>query len=176
MVIFKILLMKMYKLLPFLALLLSMGACQDREKEITKEKEVVVEKDTWDEKQAMTDWRNAWNKNDAQSLEAATADDAVLFLDGKAHRQDSVSAWIQSSASWMKDLSTTSVMKNRGKNFAYEAGTYTHASRENDTMRGSGTYTVIWERTGKENDWSIKLMDITPQMERDTTAMTSQER
>lgn len=166
--------MKMYKLLPFLALLLILGACQDREKEEPVEEEVMME-DEWDADQAMTDWRDAWNQNDAQSLEAATADDAVLFFNGKALRQDSVTAWIQNSASWMKNLRTTSVMKNKAENFAYEAGTYTHATTENDTMQMAGTYTVIWERSGGENEWAIKLMDVSPQMQMDSMPMPKQE-
>lgn len=167
----------MYKLLPFLALLLIFGACQDREREMADDDAMEAEEmDTWNEDQAMADWRDAWNQNDPQSLRQSTADDAVLFLNGKAHRQDSVTAWIENSASWMKNLRTTSVMKNRGDNFAYEAGTYTHASTQNDTMQGSGTYTVIWERNGNDNEWSIKLMDISPQTQMDTMAMPDQQR
>lgn len=161
----------MYEILPVLALLLVMGSCQDREREITDENERMAEEtDTWNVDEAMADWRDAWNSNDAQNLEAATADDAVLLLNGKAHRQDSVSAWIQNSSTWMKDLSTSSVMKNKTGNVAYEAGTYTHASTENDTLQASGTYTVIWERSGNQGDWSIKLMDISPQTQMDTMA------
>lgn len=166
--------MKMYKLLPFLGILLILGACQNEAKEEVAEEEVMVE-DTWDADEAMADWRDAWNKNDAKSLEAVTAEDVVLLFDGKAHRQDSVSAWIENSASWMKNLRTTSVMKNKGENFAYEAGTYTHATTENDTMQMGGTYTVIWERNGDQNEWVIKLMDITPKTEMDTVPMPNQQ-
>ncbi len=169
--------MKMYRLLPFLVLLLIFGACQDREREVADDEEMMAEEaDTWDEDQAMANWRDAWNQNDAQSLEAATADDAVLLLNGKAHKQDSVSLWIQNSSSWMKDLRTTSVMKNKDDNIAYEAGTYTHATTENDTMQMGGTYTVIWERNGNQNEWSIKLMDISPQTQMDTMPMPDQQR
>lgn len=168
--------MKMYRLLPFLALLLILGACQDREREVAEEDEMIAhEADSWDENEAMTNWREAWNENDAQSLEAATADDVVLLFDGKAHRQDSVSAWIQNSASWMKNLRTTSVMKNRADNVAYEAGTYTHATKENDTTQMAGTYTVIWERSGNQNEWGIKLININPQVQRDTMTMPNQQ-
>lgn len=166
--------MKMYKLLPFLGILLILGACQDTAKEEVAEEEVMVE-DTWDADEAMADWRDAWNKNDAKSLEAVTSEDVVLLFDGKAHQQDSVSAWIENSASWMKNLRTTSVMKNKGENFAYEAGTYTHATTENDTMQMGGTYTVIWERNGDQNEWAIKLMDITPETEMDTMPMPNQQ-
>lgn len=161
--------MKMYTLLPLLALLLTIASCQDREREVADEDDIMAEEaDTWNVDQAMTNWRDAWNQNDAQSLEAATADDAVLFLNGKAQREDSVSVWIENSSSWMKDLRTTSVMKNKTGNVAYEAGTYTHSSTENDTMQASGTYTVIWERSGDQSDWAIKLMDISPQNQMDT--------
>jgi len=166
--------MKMYKLLPFMALLLILGSCQDTAKEEVAEEEVMAE-DTWDADEAMADWRDAWNKNDAQSLEAVTADDVVLLFNGKAHRQDSVSAWIENSASWMKNLRTTTVMKNKGENFAYEAGTYTHATTENDTMQMGGTYTVIWERSGDQNEWAIKLMDVTPKTEMDSMPMPNQQ-
>ena len=166
--------MKMYRLLPLLALLLVFGACQDREREVVEEQEMMNE-DTWDSDEAMANWRDAWNQNDAQTLEAATADDAVLFLDGKTHRQDSLSAWIENSASMMRNLRTTSVMKNRADDFAYEAGTYTHATTENDTLQMGGTYTVIWERNGNQNEWSIKLMDISPQTQMDTMAMANQQ-
>ena len=166
--------MKTYKLLPFLAWLLIFGACQDREREVAEDEEVMVQ-DDWDADQAMTDWRDAWNQNDAQSLEGVTADDAVLFFNGKVRRQDSVSAWIQNSASWMKNLRTTTVMKNKAENFAYEAGTYTHATTENDTLQMGGTYTVIWERNGDQNEWSIKLMNISPETEMDSMPMPQQE-
>jgi ketosteroid isomerase-like protein len=167
--------MKMYKLLPFLGLLLILGACQDREREEMAEEEEVMAEDTWDSDEAMADWRDAWNQNDAQSLEAATADDVVLLFNGKAHKQDSVTAWIENSASWMKNLRTTPVMKNKGEDFAYESGTYTHATTENDTMQMKGTYTVIWERSGDQNEWSIKLMDVTPEMPMDSMPMPQQE-
>ena len=166
--------MKTYKLLPFLAWLLIFGACQDREREVAEDEEVMVQ-DDWDADQAMKDWRDAWNQNDAQSLEGVTADDVVLFFNGKVHRQDSVSDWIQSSASWMKNLRTTTVMKNKAENFAYEAGTYTHATTENDTLQMGGTYTVIWERNGDQNEWSIKLMNISPETEMDSMPMPQQE-
>jgi ketosteroid isomerase-like protein len=168
--------MKMYKLLPFLGLLLILGSCQDREREEAEEDEMVMEEtDDWDADEAMTDWRDAWNKNDAQSLEAATADDVVLMFNGKAHQQDSVTSWIQNSSSWMKNLRTTPVMKNKGVDFAYESGTYTHVTTENDTMQMKGTYTVIWERSGDQNEWSIKLMDVTPEMPMDSMPMSQQE-
>ncbi len=163
--------MKMYKLFPILALLLAFGSCQDREREVADEDDLMVEEtDNWNVDEAMANWRDDWNQNDAQKLEAATADDAVLLLNGKAHRQDSVSAWIENSSSWMKDLRTTSVMKNKAGNLAYEAGTYSHTYKENDTMQAAGTYTVIWERSGDQGDWAIKLMDISPQTEMDTIA------
>lgn len=168
--------MKMYSVIPFLALLLMLGACQDKEREVADENDMMTaEADTWNEDEAMTNWRNSWNNNDAESLEAATADDAVLFFDGKAHRQDSISSWIQNSSAWMKDLQTTSVMKNRADDFAYEAGTYTHSTTENDTMQMAGTYTVIWERSGNQNEWFVKLMDITPNMQQDTMTMPNQQ-
>ncbi|MFD0978006.1 YybH family protein [Salinimicrobium gaetbulicola] len=158
--------MKLIKLIPLLALLFFMGACgENRSEEVVEEDEMVAEEaDMWDSNKAMTDWRDAWNKNDAAAVESMTADDATLFLNGKAHTQDSVTAWIQNSSSWMKDLKTTSVYKDRGEEFAFEAGTYTHSHKENDTLSMQGTYTVIWER-GDGKEWAIKLMDVSPMMD-----------
>lgn len=164
--------MKLLKLTPVLALLLVLGACNDREREAAEVEEVVVE-DNWDADEAMNTWRDDWNANDSTSLRAATANDAVLFIEGKAHRNDSVSAWINNSASWMNRLETTPVVKNKGEKFAYEAGTYTHSTRENDTLQMQGTYTVIWERMGE--DWKIKLMDISPEVDLPPMAMQEQE-
>lgn len=55
-------------------------------------------------------------------------------------------------------------MKKKGDNIAYEAGTYMHGTKENDSLKMAGTYTVIWERDG-DNEWVIKLMDISPEMD-----------
>lgn len=157
--------MKLTKLLPMLALLFMMVACGEKKTEEAEEGDMVVqEKDTWDADKAMTDWRDAWNKNDAKTLESVTADDVTLFINGKSHTQDSVTSWIEESSSWMKDLKTTSVMKKKGDNIAYEAGTYMHGTKENDSLKMAGTYTVIWERDG-DNEWVIKLMDISPEMD-----------
>lgn len=154
--------MKLTKLLTFIALLLLFGACGDNKTEEVEQDDMVVEEtDMWDANKAMTDWRDAWNKNDAEALESVTADDVTLLINGKSHTQDSVSSWIQNSSSWMKDLKTTSVMKNKGDHIAYEAGTYMHGTKENDSLQMSGTYTVIWERED-DNEWAIKVMDISP--------------
>lgn len=59
-------------------------------------------------------------------------------------------------------------MKNSGDNIVYEAGTYTHGMRENDTLELEGTYTVIWERMTEKNEWEIKLIDISPKNELDS--------
>lgn len=155
--------MKLIKFLPFLSLLFLMGACNDRERESTELEEEVVVEDSWDADAAMSEWRDDWNANDSTSLRATTANDAVLFLEGKAQRNDSVTAWINNSASWMKDLRTTPVIKNKGENLAFEAGTYTHSTRQNDTLQMQGTYTVVWERMGEE--WKIKLIDVSPEVD-----------
>lgn len=154
--------MKLIRTIPFLFFLLIVAACNDREKEAAEVEEVVVV-ETWDADAAMEEWRQDWNANDSTSLRAATADDAVLFMEGKAHQNDSLTAWINNSSSWMKDLQTTALVKNKGEDFAYEAGTYTHSTKENDTLQMQGTYTVVWERMGEE--WKIKLMDVSPEMD-----------
>lgn len=158
--------MKLIKLLPLMALMFFMVSCgENKTEEAIEEDDMEMEEvDSWDSDQAMTSWRDAWNKNDAMAVESMTADDATLFLNGKAHTQDSITSWIQNSSSWMKDLQTTSVFKDRGEDFAFEAGTYTHTTKDNDTLSMQGTYTVIWER-GDDKEWAIKLMDISPVME-----------
>lgn len=153
----------------WLLLILIGISCQDRETREVEDEEVIQE-DTWNADEAMTQWRDAWNQNDAQALQSVTADDAVLLLNGRVHREDSVTNWMENSSSWMKDLNTSSAMKNKGVDLAYEAGSYTHRTTENDTLEMRGTYTVIWERNGNENEWEIKLMDISPDMQMDTIA------
>lgn len=165
--------MKLTKLLPFLAILFLMGACGENRTEEAEQDDMAAEKtDTWDADKAMTEWRDAWNQSDTMALKSVTADDVTLFINGKSHTKDSVTSWIENSASWMKDLETTSVMKKKADNVAYEAGTYMHVTKENDSVRMEGTYTVIWE-LGDDNEWAIKLMDISPKM--DSMAMPKQQ-
>ncbi|GAB2760503.1 hypothetical protein [Salinimicrobium soli] len=154
--------MKFLKLIPVFSLIFFLGACNDGEKEVAVEDEIVVE-DNWDADAAMGEWRDDWNANDSTSLRAATANDAVLFMEGKAHRNDSVTTWINNSSKWMKNLRTTPVVKKKGEDFAFEAGTYTHGTTASDTMQMAGTYTVVWERA--DDEWKIKLMDISPEVD-----------
>lgn len=158
--------MKLIKLTPVLALMFFLGACGDNKNEEAEKEDVMMteEVEDWDSDKAMADWRDAWNQNDSTGIESMTHSDVTLFLNGKAHTQDSVTAWIRNSSSWMNDLETTSVYKNKGENFAFEAGTYTHSTKENDSLSMQGTYTVIWER-GDDKEWSIKLMDVSPMTE-----------
>lgn len=157
--------MKLTKLLAIMVLIFLMGACGENRKEEAEQDEMVAEEtEMWDADKAMTDWRDAWNSNNAEGVESMTADDASLFMNGKSHTPDSITSWIQNTTSWMKDLKTTSVKKNKGDNIAYEAGTYTHVTTENDSTQMEGTYTVIWERDG-DNEWAITLMDISPKMD-----------
>jgi len=54
-----------------LALLFMIVACGEKKTEEAEEGDMVAqEKDTWDADKAMTDWRDAWNKNDAKTLES----------------------------------------------------------------------------------------------------------
>lgn len=149
-----------------MALLFLMGACgENKTEEAVEEEEMVAEEvDMWDSDKAMTDWRDAWNKNDPMAVEAMTADDVTLFMNGKAHKQDSVTSWIKNSSSMMKNLKTSPVYKDKGEDFAFEAGTYIHNTQQNDTLQMKGTYTVIWER-GDDKEWAIKLIDVSPSMD-----------
>lgn len=169
--------MNIYRIFLVSFLLMFSTACQDREnKQAEVETAMEQENDSWNEEKAMTNWKKAWNTQDVQSIKSATADDAVLFFNGKAHREDSLSLWIQNSAALIKNLRTTSLMKNRAENLAYEAGTYTHATTENDTVQIAGTYTLIWERAKDQNDWAIKLIIISPQNQRDSTGIINPQR
>lgn len=160
--------MKISHLISLGICLLFWVACQDRE--TNERQEEKIPEDNWNADDAMMQWRNAWNDNDADALEAVTADDAVLFMNGKVHREDSISNWIKNSSSWMADLNTSTIAKKKGTDFAYEAGSYTHKTTENDTTEMSGTYTVVWERTANQK-WRIKVMDISPVMEQDSIAL-----
>lgn len=141
---------------------LVLTACEDRrEPDQVDESSVTVDNDNSD--QAMKDWEQAWNSNDPNALKSFTADDAVLLLAGETVSNDSIDVWIDSTAVWMKNLRTNSVMKEKSENFAWEAGTYTHETTRNDTLRGNGTYTFIWERAEEGGEWKLKLMNIAPE-------------
>lgn len=166
--------MKLLKLFPLLALMM-LVSCNTGKKEKAEEKEEgMAEMRTSDE--SMKDWVAAWNHNDAQSVQAGMADDAVLLMDGMAKTDDSVASWIKNGTAMMKDLKTKTVMKNSGDNIAYEAGTFSHSSKENDSLKFEGTYTVVWERMKGENnksDWKIKVMSVSDKTGQDSLHMNA---
>ncbi len=146
-------------------MLMLLAACEERQ-ETTAEAEMAgVETPNPDE--AMEGWREAWNANDAQRLKDYAADDAVLLMYGQRISGDELNSWMDTTASWMRDLRTESLMNEKGDNFAWESGTYNHGTSENDTLQMSGTYTLIWHRADDQNDgdWKIRVMDISPEQQ-----------
>lgn len=142
-----------------------MPGCGEKEERTAENEMEAAEVPNPDE--AMDGWSDAWNTNDSQRLMEYSADDAVLLIWGRQMTGDSLKTWMDSTASWMKDLRTTALMTEKDDNFAWETGTYTHGTSRNDTLSMRGTYTLIWERTEGENegDWRVKVMDISPESE-----------
>ncbi|MDX1602773.1 MAG: DUF4440 domain-containing protein [Salinimicrobium sediminis] len=158
--------MKLLKTLGlFTFMLLLMVACKEKAERTAENEMETAEIPNADE--AMKGWSDAWNSNDSQMLKDYSADDAVLLMWGRQMTGDSLNTWMDSTATWMKDLRTTALMTEKDDNFAWETGTYTHGTSRNDTLSMRGTYTVIWERAEGEyeGDWRIKVMDISPEQE-----------
>lgn len=157
--------MKMYRLLPFLSLLLILGACQDKEREEPETENMETQEEYTDPDQVIADWSEAWNSNDPQRVDDMIADDAVLVLDGNEVQQDSISAWMERTSTFMKDLNMRSQKKGTGDRMAYDVGSYTH-TYTNDSTQYKGYYTFIWERDG--SDWQVKVMNISDVKDQDT--------
>lgn len=157
--------MKMYRLLPFLSLLLILGACQDKEREEPETENMETQEEYTDPDQVIADWSEAWNSNDPQRVDDMIADDAVLVLDGNEVQQDSISAWMERTSTFMKDLNMRSQKKGTGDRMAYDVGSYTH-TYTNDSTQYKGYYTFIWEREG--SDWQVKVMNISDVKDQDT--------
>lgn len=157
--------MKMYRLLPFLSLLLILGACQDKEREEPETENMETQEEYTDPDQVIADWSEAWNSNDPQRVDDMIADDAVLVLDGNEVQQDSISAWMERTSTFMKDLNMQSQKKGTGDRMAYDVGSYTH-TYTNDSTQYKGYYTFIWERDG--SDWQVKVMNISDVKDQDT--------
>ena len=160
--------MKLIKLIPLLAFLFFV-ACNNPNKDSSADN--MAEKANYTNPDEMNrDWINAWNNNQPDSLEAMTADDAVLMMEGgEMFNRDSISSWYKNGASMMKDLKTNVEMKSSDDHMAYEAGTYSHASKNDSTdVKYEGTYVVIWERDSL--DWKVKVMSITDKTPDSTSA------
>lgn len=165
--------MKTMKLIPlFLLMLLTIACGENRGQEAHRESDqmAIAGEERGEVDQVMDRWKQAWNNNDSESLEKMAADDAVLLFFGEAKTNGDLKKWISETSAWMKDLNSTPLVKNVGENMAYEAGTFTHRSKANDTMQYEGAYVVVWERPGKEGEWKIKLMDVSPRVDMDTLA------
>ncbi len=160
--------MKLFKLIVIMVFTLFLS-CDNNPRE---EPEEIAETEVRDPAEANKEWIDAWNQNDPDKLQEMTSNDAVLYMQGRSRIADSISAWFQNSAPNMKDLSTTPEIQNSNDSIAYEAGTYSHGSKQ-DTLNTTfeGTYTVIWERA--DDDWQIKVMNIT-QKQMDTTSMENE--
>lgn len=167
--------MKLLRLFPLLVLMM-LVSCNTGKKEKPEDKKAeMAEMRTSDE--SMKDWIAGWINNDAQTVQDAMADDAVVLMDGMTKTDDSIASWIKNGTAMMKGLKTTSVKKNSGDNIAYEAGTFSHSSKENDSLKFEGTYTVIWERMkGKDNksDWKIKVMSVSDKNGHDSIHMSDE--
>lgn len=150
--------MKLLKLIPLFALLIFASCDNNRE---TDDQEEMVEDNYTNPDEVNRNWIAAWNSNQPDSLEAMTADDAVLLLEGgKMYDRDSISSWYENGSAMMKDLQTNVEIKNSTDHMSYEAGTYSHGMKNDSTnAKYEGTYVVIWERDSL--DWKIKVMSIT---------------
>lgn len=156
--------MKLLNLVPVLALFFIFGACNDRTG--TAENETVVTEEEMEDPDAVfTAWNDAWNSGSAEEILNMTADDAVLVMNGTEVSRDSISAWINESSAVMQDLELNAIQKNNFNNVAYETGNFDHGLKENDTLRFAGTYTFIYEKPEGENQWKVKVMNITDRVE-----------
>ena len=58
----------------------------------------------------------------------------------------------------MKDLETNGSNNSTNK-VVYQAGTYSHGIRENDTLQLNGAFTFIREQE-QNDEWKLKVMSI----------------
>ena len=153
--------MKALKLFPVLALFIFLGSCGEKENRDVEvaEDNLLATQEVPDPDEVINDWSEAWNSNDPAQVQAMTAPDAVLVLNGNEFPQDSLAGWVQAATSAMKDLQMQSLKKGSADNFAFDTGTYSHTYTD-DTTRYEGTYTFIWERSNEDNEWMVKVMNI----------------
>lgn len=163
--------MKKMQVIPlFFLLLLSFGCGEKQEQEMREETDelAVAEMESREVDQMMEDWKKAWNSNDAESLQQMAADDAVLLFFGEAKTDEDLKQWLKESSAWMKDLDNVPLKKKVGDLVAYEAGTFSHGSKSNDTLHYQGAYVVVWERPALDGEWKIKMMNVSPKLDMDT--------
>jgi len=152
--------MKTLKLIPLMFLVFLLGVCGEKREVDDSEQMETTQQEFQDPEEAMTNWNKAWNTQDPQQIQALTALDAVLVLNGNEVTADSIPGFYQAAGSTIKDLQLRSLKKGVTDYMAYDTGTYNH-SNTNDTTRYEGSYTFIWERTENESEWKVKAMNIT---------------
>lgn len=157
--------MKTGKILPLLVLMFFALACEENRNSEAETEPATAEIEIQDPEESIKEWNEAWNMNNAKGLKDLLADDAVVVMFGEAMRNEEAEQWIDSTASWMKNLRTTPMIKNKSDLIAYETGEFTHGTIENDTVQMRGTYTMIWERNTAQNEWQVKLVDVSPELE-----------
>ncbi len=151
--------MKLLKIFPFLALLL-LSSCGDKDNENEMEEEVVVEEEAVNPDEVISQWEDAWNSNEPQSVKDLMADDVVLVTNGSEYPKDSIASWTDMAGSQMKGLKMNSLQKGSSDGIIYDSGTFSHSIKENDTLQYQGTYTFIWEKKDDSPDWEVTVMHI----------------
>jgi ketosteroid isomerase-like protein len=162
--------MELKNIFPLVILFLVFG-CKDNDDARVEKELVSAEQEIQDPGESMNQWNEAWNSNNANNLKQLMADDAVVVLFSDALQDRAVETWLDSTSTWMKDLETMPIMTHKGKQVAYEVGSYRHGTTRNDTLRMEGTYTVIWNRNKDLNEWEVKVMDVSPKMPQDSLQM-----
>lgn len=153
--------MKMLNLFSFFSLLLLLASCGEKEsQQVEADDTLATQQEFQDPDEAIENWTNAWNSNDPTQIQAQTADDVVVVIDGQEMPKDSIPGFIEEGGTMMKDLQVMSLKKGSTDNIAYDTGTFTHTTTTDTTQQHQGTYTFIWERTDDENEWKVKAMNI----------------
>lgn len=132
----------------------------DREKELSADQ--AQDSNTPTSSHFTQRWDDAWNQNNADSIQGLLASDVVFLVDGQELSDEERDQWLLENSAVMKDLKTTSEVDNTTTDMVYQAGTYTHGIK-NDTMALDGSFTLIWERDqeqGQRDPWKVKLMHI----------------
>lgn len=158
--------MKTLKIL-LLPALFTILACQENTTTTTAETATTAA----DPDQLLQRWDEAWNQNNIDSLQNLLADDAVLLMEGEEYSTSEINDWMRENSQAMRDLKTEAKVKRSTGDVAYQAGTYSHGLKENDTLEFNGTFTFVWERQN-DDEWKVRLMDINQR--RDTTEMDQQ--
>lgn len=163
--------MKRFVLFPALLFIGFFISCNEREKrEEDRQKDDLrnTEERSVGPDQLLSQWDEAWNRNDTTAIDSLVADNALLLYNGSSSTGRDIQAWIEENTGLMRELRSQVDVEGSGEDFAYQAGTYTHGSTENDTIESSGAYTIIWERQRRANDWRARVINISSRDSRDT--------